>query len=49
MFIGRLPNVNYKHKAYQSLQILGKQGYYRDYETTNPSNTDKVEETRKQD
>lgn len=46
MIIGRLPIVNYKHKAYQSLSILGTQEYYRDYETTKPSNIDKIEETR---
>lgn len=49
MIIGRLPIVNYKHKAYQSLSILRRQEYYRDYETIKPSNTDEIEETRKQD
>lgn len=47
MIVGRLPIVNCKPKAYQSLLILGKQKYYRDYKATKPSKTDKIEETKK--
>lgn len=45
MIVGRLLIINYKPKAYQSLLIVGKQKYYRDYKATKPSKTDKIKET----